>query len=223
MVELIKTMAEQSQLRNTEPRDIKPDVLHVVRQNVDIDVAEVANYVTDSIINELIYVSEDEEDIDDDNEDSEDEEEEEEEEDGELEEDGDPILIPLNIIEDTNVENVIEVDDIDVIECSENNNIKTINLTEFDLSLDYSNSNSKKDISMICVKEDVDEDIITEIVNIDVNDNESYMEKDKIKDDYKKYSITKLREFVLEKKGSSVINDITKLKKNDLLKLLESE
>jgi len=245
MVGLIKTMAEQTQLRN------KNDILNMDTNTIDINPISIPFISIDEIRmmntgsnnvsvaeNGLIYVSEDEEgedneDEDDDDEeedeDDDDEEEENEDDDDEDDEEDDPLIVSLNIEDDEEEIGVVE----ELFEENTNtNNIKTINIKDIDLSYDFSseekevneNENDEKNNTI-----SLNEDIIMELLNTDMNAvNETTKivdvlleEKEKAKEDYKKYSLNKLREIALEKKIPQV--DVSKLKKNELLKLLEIE
>jgi hypothetical protein len=95
-----------------------------------------------------------------------------------------------------------EIEQEDTITISEIGNTKTINLTE-DISSFEITSKSLENINDI--------DISIKLTN-------DYAEKDKV--DYKKMSLNKLREVVVEK---GVVVDASKLKKNDILKMLGAE
>ena len=90
----------------------------------------------------------------------------------------------------------------DAITITETNNIKTINLTEDISSFDIT-SKTLENINDI--------DISIKLTN-------DYSEKEKL--DYKKLSLNKLRDVVVEKK---IVVDASKLKKNDILKMLGEE
>lgn len=89
----------------------------------------------------------------------------------------------------------------------DNNNIKSIHLEE-PINLNFSNQEIEIDHS--------DEILSSDLKTISITD----LEESNKKPDYKKMSITKLREVVVEK---GIIADASKLKKNDLLKLLGDE
>jgi hypothetical protein len=89
----------------------------------------------------------------------------------------------------------------------DNNNIKSIHLEE-PINLIFANQEIEIDHS--------DEILSSDLKSISITD----LEESNKKPDYKKMSITKLREVVVEK---GIIADASKLKKNDLLKLLGDE
>ena len=97
-----------------------------------------------------------------------------------------------------------EIGQEDSITISEIGNTKTNNLTE-DISSFEITSKTLENIN------DIDIDISIKLTN-------DYSEKDKV--DYKKMSINKLRDAVVEK---GLVIDASKLKKNDILKMLGAE
>ena len=90
-----------------------------------------------------------------------------------------------------------------------NSNIKTINLSE-DISSFEISSKTLENIHDI--------DISIKLTDDYADLSSSAVDKDKI--DYKKMSINKLREVAVEK---GLVVDASKLKKNDILKLLGAE
>lgn len=148
----------------------------------------------------LISVSDDEDNV------SEDEDEDDEDdEDTDVSEDDD----------ETDDDEVDEVDEVDLdeicniksIHLDETCNIKSIHLEEpIDLNVDHSDEH---------VLDHSDEHVL-DLQSLSIADLE---ETDK-KPDYKKWSLTKLKEVIVEK---GIVADASKLKKNDILKLLGVE
>jgi hypothetical protein len=120
-------------------------------------------------------------------------------------------ILKLNISNDSDYLEQTEVDlNTDTIEQSIdqdfNNNITSLNLAEtinIDMPLEYSTPSL----------EVINSDILNQEIHPDV-----LFEHNNENDDYKKMSLSKLRSLV-EQKG--LVNDASKLKKNDILKLLE--
>jgi hypothetical protein len=147
------------------------------------------------------------EDEDDDDEDDEDEDDEDDDEDDEIEE------LDLNFVKDEedNLEEIIELEHSilnleDITEdITENNNIKSVHLEE-PIDLNFTNKE----------EEPIHEPLTNDFKTISITD----LEEPNKKQDYKKMSINKLREVVVEK---GLIMDASKLKKPDLFKLLGDE
>ena len=168
----------------------------------------------------LISVSDEEEDDDEDEDedddedededDEEDDDEDDEEDDDEDDEDDDDEIkkinideIPFNFIneEENNLEEVVDLEN-----TMENiDNIKSIHLEE-PIDLNFTNKEH----------EQMDELLASDLKSISITD----LEEPNKKQDYKKMSINKLREVVVEK---GIIAEASKLKKQDLLKLLGDE
>jgi len=150
----------------------------------------------------LIDVSDDEDEDDDEDDDEDVEDIEDDEEDDEEEEDESNICIQTWLVEE---------DEIPLENVAEELNIKTINLYENEDPAEDPNEN-----------EDINElDEINEINEVNET-GDSLLEEPKVINilDYKKLSLNRLRSIVVEK---GIVSDASKLKKNDLLKILEAE
>lgn len=219
MLGLIATMAEEiqffrSKLSQVQRHEHNPNHGEEENQNDYIQMIPVLdpnNLITGvTEKSKLISVSDDElsEDLEEEDLESDsDLESELDEEDSEEESDEDVDL------EDDDLEEIVNLEQSDLNlednknSMEDNNNIKSIHLEE-PINLNFSNQEIEIDHS--------DEILSSDLKTISITD----LEESNKKPDYKKMSITKLREVVVEK---GIIADASKLKKNDLLKLLGDE
>jgi hypothetical protein len=222
MMGLVSTMAEEMQYfrsklsgREQESCCKMPDadLIHIVPQFMGgskEDLIEVSDEEDDS--------DEEEDDSDEEEEDSDEEEEDSDKEDDDSDEEDDSdsdeeeheeednvksICIDLGNEIDINIGDEIE-DEIGQEDSINISNTKTINLSE-DISSFEITSKTLENIN------DIDIDISINLTDVNA-------EKDKV--DYKKMSINKLREIIVEK---GLVVDASKLKKNDVLKMLGAE
>ena len=211
MLGLISTMAEELHFfRNKLSKSQHVEQEQMEQTNLDLDrvhiILDPNNLV---VVPDLISVSDEEEDEDEEEEDEEDEDEDDDDEDddedeSDEEEDGEEVDLDENVIDldDTDIINMDNMDNIEKI-----NNIKSIHLEE-PINLNYT-SQDFKDLDL----DHSDEHLTNEFKSISISD----LEDTNKKTDYKKMSLNKLREVVVEK---SIVVDASKLKKHDLLKLL---
>lgn len=159
----------------------------------------------------LISVSDDEEEEDDeeDEEDDDDDDDDEDDEEDEADADADEDDIEELCIDeepfDKSEEGDLEQSILNLEDITEETNIKSIHLEE-PIDLNFINHEN----------ETMDELLTNDLKSISITD----LEEPNKKQEYKKMSINKLREFVVEK---GVITDASKLKKQDILKLLGDE
>lgn len=127
-------------------------------------------------------------------------------------------LLNLTLVNEDidNVENIIN--DFEELDTFDNNDIKTIHI---EASIDYNEPTNSINLDS--------KDIVNENINLDINNNFDFknitindLDEDiqSFKTDYKKMSLNKLREVVVSK---GIIADASKLKKNDILKMLGDE
>jgi hypothetical protein len=224
MMGLVTTMAEEMQYfrsrindKSAQDTNTNVDQIHVIPQFLG----------GQSDLNNLIEVSDDEESDDESDEESESDEEESDEEESdeeesdeeESDEESDEESESGNQVKNISIDlgNEIDIDlDNEFINVSEsieenvsNGDTKTINLSE-DISSFEISSKTLENIHDI--------DISIKLTNDYADSTSSAIDKDKI--DYKKMSINKLREVAVEK---GLVVDASKLKKNDILKLLGAE
>jgi hypothetical protein len=221
MMGLVSTMAEEMQYfrsklsgREQESCCKMPDadLIHIVPQFMGgskEDLIEVSDEEDDSD-EEEDDSDEEEEDSDEDEDDSDKEEDSDEEDDSDSDEEEHEeednvksICIDLGNEIDINIGDEIE-DEIGQEDSINISNTKTINLSE-DISSFEITSKTLENIN------DIDIDISINLTDVNA-------EKDKV--DYKKMSINKLREIIVEK---GLVVDASKLKKNDVLKMLGAE
>jgi hypothetical protein len=212
MMGLVSTMAEEMQYfrsklsgREQESCCKMPDadLIHIVPQFMGgskEDLIDVSDDESESDDDNLSEESDSESDDDDLSEDSESDDDLSEASDEEQESKVKSICIDLGNEIDINIGDEIEQED--GITISEIGNTKTINLTE-DISSFEITSKTLENIN------DID---------ISINLTDINAEKDKV--DYKKMSLNKLRDAVVEK---GLVIDASKLKKNDILKMLGAE
>jgi len=240
MLGLISTMAEELQFfRNKLSKNSNLNTDEVKEESPAahiLDPNNLLNLVTLSNNTQLISVSDDEEleesDEDDeetDQEDSEDEDEDEEDEDEDEDEDEED-LEEQDLQEESdlgtelNLEEVVdldaseqllennELDDNLTVNANANansNNIKSIHL-EDPIELNYNINNEFKNI------DPSDELLSSDLKSISISD----LEETNKKQEYKKMSLNELKKVVLNK---GIVPDASKLKKNELLKLLGDE
>ena len=129
---------------------------------------------------------------------------------------------------DSNLEDLEDLEDLDDLE-DDDNSVKIITI---DIDLGAGNEmpiesenieetetehdkNDSIDLNLSNLEEELDLDLSLKSISIDTN-----VSMNKEKDDYKKMSLNKLRDLVCEK---GLVKDSSKLKKNELLKLLGVE
>jgi hypothetical protein len=230
MIGLVSTMAEETQFFRSKLNMIQQKILTPDLPTVD-KVEYVSHMIGGSEKNELINVSDDE----DDDYDDEDEDDDDDDDDSKVSDDsndsdnsdvsddeyeGSDNIKMLNLSlanidnqDDQNMEE-LSICDIDIIDNDNNldQEIKTIHLEqpieleEEDIQL----SNDKK----------IPEDDISFLKNVSINDLGEVEENHASKTEYKKMSLNKLRETAVSK---GLISDASKLKKNEILKLLGDE
>ena len=216
MMGLVSTMAEEMQYFRSKIHN-NPVLNDTNTSNSHI----VPNFLGGAIKeDELIEVSDSEID-DEDEEDDEDVEDDEDEEDDvsldldeDLEEDDDSEASDLNVEDLDDLEdddNSVKIITIDIdLGAGNDTPIESENIgeTETSDSIDLNLSNLED-------AEDLDLDLSLKSISIDTT-----VSTNKEKEDYKKMSLNKLRELVCEK---GLVKDSSKLKKNDLLKMLGAE
>jgi hypothetical protein len=228
MIGLVSTMAEESQFFRSK--------LNMIQQKLAtqdlpvVDKLQYASQLMGGVKEELIDVSDN--GISDDEQDDEDEDEDEdddvdindsdsdhsddEEKDEGDDEEGDDKMNILNLSfvnhlsPDVNLMSIIEDISIDTFE--NNNEIKTIHL---ELPIDL----EEAEISLSDEPKNM-EDEMSFLKSVSINDIGDGADTHNSKTDYKKWSLNKLREVVVSK---SIISDASKLKKNEILKLLGDE
>jgi len=226
MLGLVSTMAEELQFfRSKLSNSQGPISQHVeedqerVRLHTVLDPNNLVTGITEQ--SKLISVSDDEDEVsddenedevsDDEEEDNDDNDDDNEDEDEDLEDevsdddedDGDDAVIDLV--------DVVDLEDADPTNMKEIQNIKSIHLEE-PIDLKY--------VSEDFTNLDIDIDHSDETLTTDLQSSVKDLEEPNKKSDYKKMSITKLREIVVEK---GIFTDASKLKKGDILKLLGDE
>lgn len=136
-------------------------------------------------------------------------------------------------LEDFKLDEKYEMHDLtleeDIVEC---NNIKTIHIDDDEQSIaDLEESVDLTKLPIPHIKEEIDVQVIPQedlvktdelkTISIVDNDNDNDSDDDNIDgQEYKKMSLTKLRELAVKKK---LTNDASKMKKNDILKLMGFE
>ena len=197
MLALVSTMAEEmqffrSKLRNNTQEKCN-DTIHIVPQFLGGNMnCEDSN---------LIEVSDDEEDSD-----------------SEVDEDSD------SEVDDDSDSEVDDDSDSDSDENIKNISIDLGNEIDLDLDIDLSNSNNTKtinlseDITSFDITSNTLENMDLQSIELTNSSNDDNTNKNKV--EYKKMSLNKLREIIVEK---GLVVDATKLKKNDILKILGDE
>ena len=243
MLGLVSTMAEEMQYFRSKLSSKQVDSSDTM-DNIQV----IPNFlggngnIQNMLDNELIEVSDSE--VEDDDEDDEDEDEEDEEEEDDENEDEEDEDIDSEVEDDINSE--IEEHEIEELDTDDNKKIINIDLgttnddfviesEEIDFRNNDTNDNTVKNISLDLSADEListdemisnDELISTDELNLEnmestlksisIDDNVS----SKGKEDYKKMSLNKLRDIVCAK---GLVVDASKLKKNELLKLLGDE
>jgi hypothetical protein len=224
MLGLISTMAGELQFfrsKLSEKQQVEQDKAPIKEKLI----LDPNNLITRPVLisvsdDEGEYDEDDEDDDEDQDEDDEDDDEDQDEDDDEDQddEDQDDEDEPLDFMndEENNLEEIVDLEPSifnleDTIEdATENNdNIKSIHLEE-PINLNFINKDKDNE------NEPIDEPFTSDFKSISIAD----LDETNKKQDYKKMSITKLREVVVEKK---LVMDASKLKKPDLLKLLGDE
>ena len=223
MVGLVTTMASESQFFRSK--------LNLLHQKMDQhgllnDIHTIPLHLDETNNNNntsRINVSDDEQSIsdDEDEEDDDEDEDEDEDDDEDEDEDEDDSVSEQSDVDDNDDDNIkiinLSLSNEDIIsspienieDLQDNQEIKTIHLEE---PLDISTINN----SEVKVSSD-DIDFLKSVSITDLGEND---DNQSIKNEYKKLSLNKLREIVVSK---GLINDPSKLKKNEILKLLGDE
>ena len=219
MIGLVSTMAEETQFFRSKLNMIQQKILTPDLPTVD-KVEYVSHMIGGTNKNELINVSDDEYDSDDseeeeENDDSEKENDSEEEDDDSEEEDDDDERDNIKIL-DLSLANIDNQDD---------QNIEELSICDFDIS--DNDTNQVQEIKTIHLEQPIElddkkisEDDISFLKNVSINDLGEVEDNHSSKTDYKKMSLNKLRETAVSK---GIISDASKLKKNEILKLLGDE
>jgi len=219
MLGLVSTMAEELQFfrsKLSSQNQSSGQSIPFPEERHFIPILDPNNLVTGIVEpTNLISVSDEESDSNDDAEsleesesDSNDESNQESDQDSDLESDEENDKYNLDEIVDLEepvslIQNIDEDDINDLDQDLDTNNIKSIHLAE---PIDLHDSNQDHDIELLA----------SDLKTISIGD----LEDTNKKPDYKKMSLNKLREVVVEK---GLVSDASKLKKNDLLKLLGDE
>lgn len=224
MLGLVSTMAEEMQYfrskLNSRPNDNNHNETH--------DIQIIPNFLGEiKRQNEpgLIEVSDDElDDDDDDDSEVEDDDSEVEDDESDLEDDD------LEVEDDDDSDSESESDDEDnrkIINIDLGINNNDIVIESEDINNGSNIEDNDMEINKIDINNDLDfienanlEDIDMSLKSISIDDINASFSANKSKVDYKKMSLNKLREVVVEK---GLIVDASKLKKNDLLKMLGDE
>jgi hypothetical protein len=224
MIGLVSTMAEETQFFRSKLNMLQQKILTPDLPTVD-KVEYVSHMIGGTNKNELINVSDDEYASDDsEDEDSEDEDEDEDSEDEESEDED-------SEDEDSEEEDE-ERDNIKILDLSlanidnqDDQNIEELSICDFDIS--DNDTNQVQEIKTIHLEQPIElddkkisEDDISFLKNVSINDLGEVEDSHTSKTDYKKMSLNKLRETAVSK---GLISDASKLKKNEILKLLGDE
>jgi hypothetical protein len=214
MIGLISTMAEEvhffrSKLNNLQKNNIND--LNTTDKIIQISNSEGKNDLIDVSDNDDEEEEEDEEedeeeeeeDEDDDEEDDDEEDDDEEDDDEEQEIDNNQLDVINLSLENENLDND-EIEDLGLIENDDFKFTKTIHLDKPLLEQELMNLNDKNE----------------EFIEEDLSFLKNISEDDDSKTDYKKMSVNKLRDIVVNK---GLIHDASRLKKNEILKLLGDE
>jgi hypothetical protein len=184
---------------------------------------------------ELIDVSDGEDNDEDDEEDDDNEEEEEDEydedeyEEDEYEEDDEHenthkhiqllnlTLVNNDVDNDNVLENDLRIEEINIHDSSNMDDIKTIHIED---TIDVIENLTEDKESDTNNNFDINSEELTFLKNVSITDLGDIQDLHESKTEYKKMSLNKLREVVVSK---GVISDASKLKKNDILKMLGDE
>jgi hypothetical protein len=212
MIGLISTMAEETHFFRSK--------LNALQQKIDGS----SNHPIASHLlkEELIDVSDDDDETD--NDEHEDEDAEDDDDTDDDGDDGDDVDDDEDDDEDNDEEDVNNNEILNVEDFDSDINLDEINMNDInmdDINMEHINSSEVKTVHIdldttIEAKNSEDDMGFLKNVSIDLGENDV----DSNKHDYKKMSLNKLREVVVSK---GVVNDASKLKKNDILKLLGDE
>ena len=215
MMGLVSTMADEMQYFRSKIHN-SPVLNDNNTDNTNINTHVVPNFLGGAINeDDLIEVSDS---------DADEEEEEEESSDADSDTDSDASS-DASSDADSNLEDLEDLDDLE----DDDNSVKIITI---DIDLGAGNEmpiesenieetetehdkNDSIDLNLSNLEEELDLDLSLKSISIDTN-----VSMNKEKDDYKKMSLNKLRDLVCEK---GLVKDSSKLKKNELLKLLGVE
>jgi hypothetical protein len=214
MLGLVSTMAEESGFFRSK--------LNMLQQKIDfinLPDADKIQYASQMMggsnqQEELINVSDDEDEDDEENEDEDEgEEESNDNDDYSEEEEENEVVDPLKLL-DLTLAN-IDIDNLSIEDFNNNEEIKTVHLEE---PIEFEDADIALSIDQNETK--VSEEDINFLKTVSINDLGEVDDAHNSKNDYKKMSLNKLREIVV---GKGLITDASKLKKNEVLKLLGDE
>jgi hypothetical protein len=119
---------------------------------------------------------------------------------------------------DSNFDNELHIEELDVHESSNTDNIKTIHIEDTEvvenlMELKESESDTNNNV-------EINSEELSFLKNVSISDLGDIQDLHESKTEYKKMSLNKLREVVV---GKGVVSDASKLKKNDILKMLGDE
>jgi len=229
MIGLVSTMAEETQFFRSKLNMLQQKILTPDLPTVD-KVEYVSHMIGGSEKNELINVSDDEDSEDEDSEDEDSEDEDSEDEDSEDDVSDDE----YSKVSDDEYEGR---DNIKILNLSlaniDNQDMEEISICDFDIN--DNDTNLDQEIKTIHLEQPIEleeediqlsndkkisEDDISFLKNVSINDLGEVEDNHASKTDYKKMSLNKLRETAVSK---GIISDASKLKKNEILKLLGDE
>ena len=219
MIGLVTTMANETQFFRSK--------IHAIQQQLDLTTTDQlhsiqlsTNNLGEGEINKnLISVSDNEydEDEDDDEEEDDDDDDDDEDEDEDDDDDEDDEDNDENLDEDIDY---LNNKSIKVITLSDDNKIENIANHKL-IHLDSLDENNDASISNHLIEElNANSDNNNFLSNISINDLGENEDQQSSKNEYKKLALNKLREVVVSK---GLTTDASKLKKNDILKLLGEE
>jgi hypothetical protein len=235
MIGLVSTMAEETQFFRSKLNMIQQQISTLDLPTVD-KVEYASNMIGGTNKNDLINVSDDEdEDEDEDDEDEEDEDDDDNSDDDDDDDDSDDDNVSDDDYDDDEGRDNIKILDLSLanVDSQDEENMEELSICDFDIS--DNSTKQEQEIKTIHLEQPIEleeadiqltndkkisEDDISFLKNVSINDLGEVEESHTSKNEYKKLSLNKLRETVVSK---GLISDASKLKKNEILKLLGDE
>lgn len=214
MMGLVSTMAEEMQYFRSKIHN--SPVLNDNTDDTNINTHVVPNFLGGAIKeDELIEVSDSDADDDDDD-----------DEDSSLDDDDDDEESTASSESEDDGASLDDLEELEDLESDDDNSVKKIITIDLggsnDMPIESENIGETEpeksdsiDLNLSNLEEDLDLDLSLKSIAIDTN-----VITNKEKEDYKKMSLNKLRDLVCEK---GLVKDSSKLKKNELLKMLGAE
>jgi len=215
---LSNTLSNNDYIKNQSNSKSTPEVF---TENVEMMDISIEPEPVKKNINEKIIVSDDDDDEDDDDDDDEDDDDDDEDEDDDDEDDDEDDEDEDEDKDDDDIKE-LPIQSIKIVNIEVIDKINIENIIDEELEKETNDEIISNDLEENVIELIDSEDTMIKVEKIEINmdnDNVSVSTKENLKEIYNKMSVQELRKVVITK---GLCSDSSKLKKNDLLKMLES-